>query len=931
MVALSRLSKQELNNLGLTGTVSEMHKYLQVKTGGKRFKNLHDVHVFINRNRLTSIHQELANKNNHKTMINNLDASLKKREQARIVRSGFTRLDVNGRNRNDNNLVLDHLPFTGVVRIVVYNEHSEVVRDHIYNIENRLRWWDTVQWTYNRGSSETIFKDGNYTVYYSRVVNVEPQKLYQLFADGGEHHCVLQPIIEWANEKMKQVPQKQKTRYNVMAKTAILLAEKYKEGIPEDELNLVANLLKIKLSFSDIFGKNPKSTTNKEKPIRTFSFCNTRPNHLEFTSNQTNVERLFQSEFDLAYEEMKKGFYIYKGTHTRPKFLQNTRRMIRLVDETTDIVESFFKRISKFKLSTTTDKSLHNYIESAINFNSHQLFNDSVTNLFELDMKQGYAQHKACKYYMGFPTIMTPLYKLINWTIKDVVKFIGYYTVVLNDTSVVENTRKIITKLGLYHGGEFILDSPTIKLLYDLDFQIQIIGGTFCYKSMDIEFTEQELESKLYAKIVGKMAMNKEYNEDRMQGNAEFAQHLACTYDNVSQFENEIIIRTKSKKNTWHGHVAGFFTSYCRINTLMELIKLPYEDIYGWKLDGFVIKRNDNIEFSNLFREKACNVEFNWGKRGIFNPIECYHDYLKLPPQQYQLLSGAGGTGKTFNNLTRRFGCLYVSLGWSLISKKKKEFKCKGTSMHRLVGLTANGKKTVPYHAEQPIPNSIFIDEITMIDEGMIEMAVKQYPYSQIILAGDVDVDGFAYQCKLRDVNIVDVNKWFTIEYTTNYRTTDVLLLQKLNILRSVMKRTDGNVEKIKKKTLELFRDNIVHGDLDYNYKTDLILSSTHDLIAEWNELYKHLPKYTCVEHSRTDVYKSFSDDTILLKGDVKIDGECPKRSKRSHGYTIHAIQGRTWETGTLFIDMRRIFDYAQLYTALSRVKFLHQIQLVHC
>ena len=64
------------------------------------------------------------------------------------------------------------------------------------------------------------------------------------------------------------------------------------------------------------------------------------------------------------------------------------------------------------------------------------------------------------------------------------------------------------------------------------------------------------------------------------------------------------------------GHIGGFITSYCRINVLEELFKIDHSKIYGFKLDGFVIDKIDNIKKfdSGKWKLKKPKISFrtNW-------------------------------------------------------------------------------------------------------------------------------------------------------------------------------------------------------------------------------------------------------------------------------------------------------------------------------
>jgi ATP-dependent exoDNAse (exonuclease V) alpha subunit len=57
-------------------------------------------------------------------------------------------------------------------------------------------------------------------------------------------------------------------------------------------------------------------------------------------------------------------------------------------------------------------------------------------------------------------------------------------------------------------------------------------------------------------------------------------------------------------------------------------------------------------------------------------------------------------------------------------------------------------------------------------------------------------------------------------------------------------------------------------------------------------------------------------------------DKELPNYEKRG-SFTIHSYQGKTIETGNVWIFIDDLFEYAMLYTAVSRAVNFSQIKFV--
>ena len=118
------------------------------------------------------------------------------------------------------------------------------------------------------------------------------------------------------------------------------------------------------------------------------------------------------------------------------------------------------------------------------------------------------------------------------------------------------------------------------------------------------------------------------------------------------------------------------------------------------------------------------------------------------------LLSGKGGSGKTFSTLSflNNKEVCFTSLGWKLISTQKEEFKnIIGLSLQKILGKNNNtGEKC------EKINNNnikyIVIDEATLINKKDIEDIIKLYPSCMIFILGDIDKDDYYYQCSTQNL-----------------------------------------------------------------------------------------------------------------------------------------------------------------------------------
>jgi hypothetical protein len=197
--------------------------------------------------------------------------------------------------------------------------------------------------------------------------------------------------------------------------------------------------------------------------------------------------------------------------------------------------------------------------------------------------------------------------------------------------------------------------------------------------------------------------------------------------------------------------------------------------------------------------------------------------------------------------------------------------------------------------------NTLIIDEASMINESTKMYIINTFPYHKLIFMGDINfqldpIDGFPMTSKLLTL----------IEYKTNHRTQDPELLKILEHLRNCI--TTNKIHNI-----DYTLDNLNN----YDYKNDIILTYTNEQKDFYTEKFKSLEKYKI-----TKTTKEYSQGDITF-----VDG--PDRQLQ-HGFTIHSVQGETFE-GIIYIDRRVLMSYnlQLIYTAYSRARKLNQIKII--
>lgn len=816
------------------------------------------------------------------------------------------------------------------------------------------------------------------------AVEIAGEYLSQTYKNNKKNNCFFVPIEAFLNNLIERSEKASKTNknYKYILNKVYKLEEQYNEGVNEEDIQDISNLLGINFEIHSpyhvVMDKTfKKFVSNKKKPLTTIKFINSRLNHLE----KMNLVNLQGETINVDEEELKKiiidnsqdgKIAPYFGSFSSPVSCFIDDKIYKNNKYDNDEILEFNNELKIFNYALDINNKkereiisfLHRYYK-IFTFN-HEFKNLNLCDLqklekecYEYDMRKGYTQFKKCEQYIGFPTIMSNVQLCGGFTLDDIREKLGYYCIHINK---IKNEKKnFLYAIGFKENKSIVLSSPEI-LFFSEFIEFTVISGTYSVKSIDIEFNEEFIDKKLYSKWVGKLGSINQHRSINALMTEQDAQMLAndfhqgerLSYKDVIQFDTDlkdVNITYKKEKCFCYLHIAGFFTSYCRINIFKEMIKLHVNELVLYKLDSFITtKKLDDVLDPDMWyvndERKRTKLNYSgWLESGLY---ECLSDKKTLKikekynevfiKERLTLLQGGAGSGKThkiFNSLGDDI--MYLSLEWSLAVEKNKEYGFKAMSLHRFLGIQCDG-----YLSKNKPPRYIFLDEITKVNRKFIDELIKQCPYSFIILAGDIvfnndDID--IYQCLLKDVVVYKNFKDFDIKnFNENKRAKEEDFKEFLIDLRRIMKETDFNVNKITEFVLEKLNDKIINIDRLkelYDYKKDYILCSTTDESLEiepqtkfYTDLFDE-NKFLCVKHNAEDIYKKLNGEEAFLKGEITFENVNNNKFEKRHAFTIHSTQGKTLKDCKIFIDVNRLFCPRQLYTALSRAEYLNQIYLI--
>lgn len=824
-------------------------------------------------------------------------------------------------------------------------------RDILYEVDNNFnKWFDDIYTDWMADSELSVFQEywfnnGSRPPLTIEILsNVTPIQHPQRFSEGI-NHCLLNPILEWAEERMEEATtQTAKYRYKKIVKDVSKYIVEYKEGIPEEKIYDVCQELQIGIDISLPLVENKFiSHRSFKKPLKIFKFSNTKFDHVDIIINTNkiiNVETLdimikIKKDLDKRKEiyTYRKNKYIYSISTLKATF--------QLDNEYNNLINDFENKynISSFKIDDVSQPKLSKFIKDGTHYNGTIDYNFNGLNyncnkitkngkpIKLIDMEKAYIQYKKSKYYNGFLGKITDFRRTNELMKINNVYVAGLYRI---ENIFFKNCdpsfKKIIKKLNCYKNGS-VYTTPELLFLQDNNVKFKIVEGCWGINNIDIdlpkEFNELSPDNiKIYAKYTGQCDSHNLTSRFWMNGNKEMFENIkSYTENNISFIGNKACIEYKKEHNFHFGHFTSYITAYQRLNVFEQLLTIPYDNIIRLCVDG--IYYTGEVELKNSFRHK---YEFHLGNIAGNSYISGLTETYKLtssnerPLYNIELHKGQGGTGKTHYNLTDKGNVkmLYIAPSWKLATNKKEEYKINSSVLARLTS-----KDPEMWRDYNKYYNVLIFDEVSQYSKEDVDIIINRYSNHKLIFCGDIN---YQLPCVLGTPLTTDIFK-NQIEYTISHRFTDDKLK---NLTLKIREDIDNKVytRSLNEKILNYFKDNlkeniITKEELNNLYNIDdMILSSTHKNKDEFTELFKD--KFEKEKFYITKNKNGYYNGSIIIDNKDFDKVDCEIR----HAFTIHCIQGETAKN-KLFIDMRRINNNQLIYTAISRARKLEQIYLI--
>ena len=840
--------------------------------------------------------------------------------------------------------------------------------------------------------------------------------IIQTFKNNDDGRCFFYAAFQYLKNKDDKLKNGLSKDDRAIKNKLTKIQNKYENGVTIEDIQAIADLCNINIEITNPLNENYKNIYSSYKKARfTIKLINNNINHLscnDYLDNSQNIvevdqEKMLEIFLEKTEEINDSNHIFFSGTLDNIQSLSTRKCTYKLVCKQNAEISNFMKEnsINDFSFDILKNQTKFEFIERGVNFNAHSIINedkycDNNKDYCEYDMVKAYTQHKTNKYYIGFPTHLVDITEVDNN--HDIKNYLGYYLVTIinfNNT----NTKQILNKMGICENIEYVFTSIMLLHLKDWGCTYNLQMGCYSFTSIDLNLDKLKTKYKdhngkkisTYAKFVGMLNCVSYNRQLNTLCNTQTAELLAQQYDNVytSKYYNikyksdvrkidlfddsrdilQVSVKFPKKAVWYNGAIAGFFTDYCRTSVIDRMLKYQFNNIIGFKLDGFIVKNNNekiNIlikddtpehhlenciqDENSIWTLKPVKYGFGWSKNIFEDNIVFPEEFnsINTYKHQFSLVTGCGGAGKTTNIFDEKYGegkdALFVSGNWKLITEKMNEYNIPGCTIQKLIGEQCN-----PYYKEHKQPGIIIYDECNTYSQKWIQKAFKIYKHSQHILLGDFENYNnnlIYYQCSMKDVSVIDLqfikNNNIQIKHNSNnYRCKDPQLLDLLNELRDKLRENiqENNLRNnTYRNIIKKHCKNIIKlEDINKYYDTtkDYILCSTINdnvynksqvnLITE--KLGDNCNKHRCVSHTANEVHKKlYTNQKCFLRGEI-INTQTPdKKFKKQEAFTIHSFQGITIKSPQkLFFSCNRIFDERQYYTALSRVEYLDQIYII--
>ena len=502
---------------------------------------------------------------------------------------------------------------------------------------------------------EANFED--YDLYITQDLKIKKKLVKQVFR--GEGDCLLKPIYNWAQETLAKAKSKSaKTRYTTIVNQFLDVTmksgkvkqgffSKYPNGVPEEDLPLIAEACRVKIRIQKPFNEKLfLSADPTQKSLHTFTYTNTRLNHVEhtkpnffnniFTNNFKDDIEIKDSytEMNCIAESLEPGTWIGTASREGVSTIKTLNKIYKVNQDFNEASREFEKEIGfntenhSWAFDSLKHPELSKFIDAGTHYAGTVDFNTDINDTMPSLIKQGlrhhdqtkaYANFDKCKFYSGFMERPAD-FRLANKI--DGKGFYYIYNIQFNN----DKFEKLNNKLNWFKNHNVYTDAE-LHALSHFGCTYKIAASATGRKT-DFRFNKTMKESKIllhkikdkkielpyYCKWVGLCAINSENQTFLMKGDKSYFEniqepgHTTIKYDKV--FKGARITYPK-KTATTTKHIASQIVAYQRLIMLDKLMDLDLDKIVRVCVDGVYFWEH-NVDFSTPYDTEDFKV---WGDK----------------------------------------------------------------------------------------------------------------------------------------------------------------------------------------------------------------------------------------------------------------------------------------------------------------------------
>ena len=637
----------------------------------------------------------------------------------------------------------------------------------------------------------------------TKQIELTEANIFQKYAEGV-NHCLLNPILEWAKQTERDSKGISKNKYQsiisklegktIKSGEKIGYIEKYKNGIPEDELQSLSDDLRVKISI-----EYPLRTNNNfiefipdRKALKTFSYVNTRLNHVEHftTTNYKDMvdDEMNQDEINIKFNELhySQEYFIFGRTKHGISWIQTHDKIYKLDSPYTRASNEFMKETNfeHFAIDAIQQPDLTKFVDNGTHFNATTDFTYIDQSLFttnknikHIDIKKAYTQFKASKYYNGFCGSITDLRQVDNY------EQVGLYYIDNIDFSNADdkfvfynNNMNWFINKNIYTDAElrflkdmkvsFIVKYGAYGIKTDFQFNEDMIKGkeriglikkpSRYNGDLDTYEEEKEIDLKIsfYAKFIGKCYSAYEEKKISMFGELDYFRRMKDRTNKIfyDYDRKEATIFYPRKRVIHYKHISAQVLAYQRLNIMEQLMKMDETKLLRVCVDGIYYDDHE-FEMSDIYQDKTSEMTFmnspsvDYLSNIFKDKNKCSVSGIKFGPKRTFIkklcVIGGGGNGKS----TREFmdhghtNVLYLAPSWKLSAKVLEELANKETPLKLNDRIDVNVYHRFLYmdfeYNLQKRYNVILCDEASQLTEKQKKI-IFNIPNKKVIFLGDI-------------------------------------------------------------------------------------------------------------------------------------------------------------------------------------------------